>query len=782
MHTIRLFFAVLMAFAAFAQPRPGVNAVGGRELVLPAVGRIDRGTHSLLTSITITNPSDTAAGFTMRFVPLGRSDGPVVADTIGARVTKTYHDVAGTLFNASGVGALRIQGSNNLIAFGRVSLSAHLDDTRGAILDAVPVSAGIRPGESGFLQSVTMDSGRRYNVFLVEVLDAPTVATIEVRDADGTVVGTQDVFLPALEQRILALSSIQSVNTIRGGSIRVTNSGPTGGIIAAGSLVSNTTDEALGFDMALAAPGGPVSSINGLRGDVLIGGGTNVEVTTLEQGILISASAPEGPPGPAGPEGPAGPPGPQGAIGPAGPKGDTGATGAVGPAGEAGAPGAQGPQGIAGPEGPSGPTGPQGAAGAAGAKGDPGVAGPAGPKGDTGAIGPAGPKGDTGAVGPAGPKGDTGAMGAAGPKGDTGAIGPVGPKGDTGAIGPVGPKGDAGAIGPVGPKGDTGAIGPVGPKGDAGAIGPVGPKGDAGAIGPVGPKGDAGAIGPAGPKGDAGAIGPVGPKGDAGAIGPAGPKGDTGATGPQGIAGPQGPAGAKGDTGAIGLAGPKGEPGVAGPTGAAGPQGAQGPQGVAGPQGAQGATGPQGEAGPPGLKGDAGATGPAGAQGPQGEIGPQGLPGPAGAVGPAGSPGESGPAGPRGPRGLSGTTGVENEATDSIPLGADVEILSEVEHDSTQTETVLVTGTVNIFTNSDAFVFVYVDDKQAGIPFYVSVRGGWTVVPFSVLTVIEPGTHEISIRGSCAAGNARAGTRVMNILSFVTTAGDATPAKIRSGT
>lgn len=98
----------------------------------------------------------------------------------------------------------------------------------------------------------------------------------------------------------------------------------------------------------------------------------------------------------------------------------------VGPTGPQGASGLQGPTGPKGATGPVGPAGPKGNTGPAGAKGATGPTGPTGPRGATGPTGPTGPKGATGA------KGDTGVKGA---------VGPTGPKGDTGPAGPTGPKG-----------------------------------------------------------------------------------------------------------------------------------------------------------------------------------------------------------------------------------------------------------------------------------------------------------------------------------------------------
>ena len=76
----------------------------------------------------------------------------------------------------------------------------------------------------------------------------------------------------------------------------------------------------------------------------------------------------------------------------------------------------------------------------------------------------------------------------------------------------------------------------------------------------------------------------------------------------------------------------------------------------------------------------------------------------------------------------------------------------------------MISGSVNVLTASDAYIYVYIDDTQAGVPFYISVRDVWTLVPINVLRSVPPGHHRISIRGSCAAANAHAGTRVVVLM------------------
>ena len=820
----RVFVAVLLAASsAIAGVRPAPSAIAASDLILPAVGHIDFGGGAFVTTITITNPLHRTVAYEMSFLRAGGGSPAVNRDSLAPGATRVYNDAATDIFKQAGVvGALRIAADGELLAFARVFLDPVDRDSevRGAMLSAIPLGVGSRAGESAFLQGVTRTLLYRYNIFLIETSGEATTAAIEVRNGDGTVAGEATVALLPFEPRVVPVSSIVRGEIVHG-SIRILNSGAAGSIVAGGSLVSNLTNESSGFDMSTQTPG-VVQSLNGLGGDVFLSGNEYIEVLTTGDTISIIGPAPM--PGPQGPAGPAGPQGLTGPVGPQGPKGDVGATGAMGPAGPQGVAGPEGPMGATGAQGPqgakgdagatgaTGPAGPQGTQGVAGPEGPAGVQGPPGPKGDagaTGAIGPTGPKGDAGATGPQGAQGvagPQGPIGPAGPQGLTGAAGPQGPQGDvgaTGAMGPAGPKGDAGATGATGPQGVQGVAGPVGPIGPAGpqgltgAAGPQGPKGDVGATGAIGPQGAQGVagpegpIGPAGPQGLTGAAGPQGPKGDAGATGatgPAGPQGVAGPEGPIGPAGPQGltgaagPQGPKGDAGTTGPTGPAGQQGVAGPEGPIGPAGPQGLPGAAGPQGPkgdagatgaagpQGATGADGPVGPAGPKGETGAIGPSGVQGPAGPQGPKGEPGATGPAGPAGvgvpgPPGPEGPAGPAGPAGAQ-VRALTKEDRDSVALGRELKTLTEFTISLDRPQSVLIEGAVHVFTSSDANLFIYVDDVQRGVPFYVSTRDGWTVVPMLVLWRIDAGTHRISIRGTCESENGRVGTRVLNALAL----------------
>ncbi|HJQ40987.1 MAG TPA: hypothetical protein VKB93_27940, partial [Thermoanaerobaculia bacterium] len=477
------------------------NAFTGTDLIVPAAGRVQGATSTFTTAVWVTNPTNATVSYELQFLQTGRSNpNPATAsDTIGPGQTKVYENAAQQLFGVTGVlGAIRIVSSDELLVSARVFSAAdstNTNEARGQIFSAIPAAFGIGPGETSMLQGVNQGGDYRYNIVLVESTGQPASVVLRIRDASGTVVSTTTHNLEAFEQRLIGVGSL-TPGTIVHGSVDASHNGGSGHVVLAGSLVSSTTSDSTGFEMAfrfgtirsiIAGPGlvgggtqgditlrigdgavtnamiaagaitrdkiaagQVVKSLNGATDEVLLLPGPNVTITRNDNNLTIGASGATGPVGPAGPTGATGLTGATGAVGPVGP------TGAVGPAGPSGATGLTGATGAVGPAGATGAVGPAGATG---------LAGPAGP---TGAVGPAGATGATGLTGPVGP---------------TGVVGPVGPTGLTGPAGPVGATGATGLTGPAGiagPAGATGATGLTGPAGPSGAAGPAGPSGVAG--------------------------------------------------------------------------------------------------------------------------------------------------------------------------------------------------------------------------------------------------------------------------------------------------------------
>ncbi|HVG22842.1 MAG TPA: hypothetical protein VND45_01700, partial [Thermoanaerobaculia bacterium] len=446
-------FLLLVSFLCL-QAEPAGNGFTGTDLIVPAAGRVQGADNSVFTtSLWVTNPTTETVTYEMQFLQSGRENpNPArVSDSIAPGQTKVYENAAQSIFGTSGVlGAIRIVSSNELMVSTRIFTllgNATPNEARGLIYSAIPAGFGIGPGEMSLLQGVNQGGEYRYNVVLVESSGQPASVTLRVRDASGTIVGTATYNLGAYEQRFISLAGLVPATMLHG-SVEATQTSGTGHVVLAGSLVSATTNDSTGFEMAFRfgtiraivagpglagggttgditlriadlgvtnamlapnsvtrdkiAPGQVVKSLNGATDDVGLIAGPNVTITRTNNNLQIASSGATGPVGPTGATGLTGP---------------TGATGLAGATGATGLTGATGATGLTGPTGATGLTGPTGATGLTGATGATGLTGPTGATGLTGATGATGLTGATGATGLTGPTGATGLSGATGATG-----------------------------------------------------------------------------------------------------------------------------------------------------------------------------------------------------------------------------------------------------------------------------------------------------------------------------------------------------------------------------
>jgi hypothetical protein len=398
-------------------PLSASAAFSGTDLILPAVGRVDgNGGSRFFTTVWVTNPGQQAATFQMEFVAAGQpsTTSQIVTELLAAGATRTYENIAETVFGASGVlGAARFRSEQKLLVSARIynqyAGSGERDST-GQFMSAVPANFGLERGEQAHLQGARSTDDFRYNIFFVETSGGNTASRITVVDGTGVAIHTSVLSLLPYEQRFVSLTSLIGLQTLVDGNVLIESLDGTGRLYAVGSLVSNGTQDGSLFEMRFPdrllgeaveigagaglektlannatvlgiAPSGvqtsmiadgavtraklasnaAVTRLNGASGDVDLHGGTGVTVTRSGSNLTINAAAPV--PGERGPAGPAG------ATGPAGPQGPAGATGAAGATGVQGPAGANGAQGLPGPQGTPGAAGPAGSEGPAGQKG-----------------------------------------------------------------------------------------------------------------------------------------------------------------------------------------------------------------------------------------------------------------------------------------------------------------------------------------------------------------------------------------------------------------------------
>ena len=107
------FIRVLLTFVAglFIAPA-GWATFTSDELILPVAGSvIGAGGENFVTTVWVSNPTSSPASFQMQFLSVGQANTnpPSVTDTLQPGQTKTYENIAETVFNISGrLGAVRV--------------------------------------------------------------------------------------------------------------------------------------------------------------------------------------------------------------------------------------------------------------------------------------------------------------------------------------------------------------------------------------------------------------------------------------------------------------------------------------------------------------------------------------------------------------------------------------------------------------------------------------------------------------------------------------------------
>ncbi len=120
-----------------------------------------------------------------------------------------------------------------------------------------------------------------------------------------------------------------------------------------------------------------------------------------------------------------------------------------------------------------------------------------------------------------------------------------------------------------------------------------------------------------------------------------------------------------------------------------------------------------------------------------------------------------------GPQGPSSVRGNWAESRTSVTLGALAVIPgTTVVISLERAGTIMVQGNVNVFTDRDAFVHIYLDDEPIGPPGYTSVANAWTNIPVFAMRHVPAGTYIITLRGNANGSNARAGSRVVTVQAF----------------
>jgi hypothetical protein len=261
-----------------------------RDVFIPAIGQVEgvAGSH-FDSTIFISNPNSESAQIEISFLASAGTSSPF-SDTIAAGATRVYSP--SSLFGfMNALGGARVKSSQNVLVTARVfEQTPGSSLTKGQTFSAVPADFGVAVGDSADLQGVRQTKDYRYNIFLIETTGNALNFDLTVKNNLGADVTTKSLLLQPFEQRLVSLRSLVPTVEISDGFLHIKPTAGNGRVVAAGSQISNGTNEPTSFEMS------------------------------------FSSSALVGPPGPQGPAGPTGPQGPRGASGPQGPPGAAGAS------------------------------------------------------------------------------------------------------------------------------------------------------------------------------------------------------------------------------------------------------------------------------------------------------------------------------------------------------------------------------------------------------------------------------------------------------------------------
>lgn len=299
--------AALLALASLAVSRDAAAGFAGTDVFIPATARADgAGGARFYSTLWVTNLSASTATVRLELLLQGQPNPTPAARTeqVAAGATKRIEDVVGAYFGVSGKGgAIRVRADQEVFVSSRtynLPAGSELRFSNGLYFAGIPAGLAIALGETATLQGVSNGPGEsfRYNFGLVETTGQAVSVSVSVRDADGALLGTQQIALGAFEARqVNALSGFPSPIETTNARVDVTALSGLGKVIAYGTLVAGTNEapgsnDSIGFEMSfrnLLFSGG----VTLVAGPGLAGGGTgtNLTLSVATRGITTAMLA-----------------------------------------------------------------------------------------------------------------------------------------------------------------------------------------------------------------------------------------------------------------------------------------------------------------------------------------------------------------------------------------------------------------------------------------------------------------------------------------------------------
>jgi hypothetical protein len=245
--------ALLIAASSFA-------GFSGSDVFLPMVGRqAGAGTSSWYTTVWIHNPGAEVATARIYFLERNtvNTSPPSVDVMIEPGDTEAIENIVDTLFHKTAFGALRVTCPAKLAVTSRVfsqAVGAGEKDSVGQDFAGVPASFAIGAGEKtqvlGVYQTLpTADSEFRFNFGFVETTGHTVTVRVTAFDGNGTDQGSADIQVREFSQRQLAFKDYFKTTSTENTRLEVEVISGTGKVIAYGSGVANTSQDATTFEM-----------------------------------------------------------------------------------------------------------------------------------------------------------------------------------------------------------------------------------------------------------------------------------------------------------------------------------------------------------------------------------------------------------------------------------------------------------------------------------------------------------------------------------------------------
>lgn len=280
---------------------PLFASFGGTDIVIPASARAAGVSPAqFYSTLWVTNPGAVPANVTLQYLrrDVSNTAPSSVAVTVAAGETKKYENFVEGLFGLSSAsGAVRILADQEVVASSRtynLPTGSTLRDANGLFFGAIPASFAIGNGETAQLQGVSQNGSEdfRYNFGLVEIGGAAATVRVNVRESNGTLLGTKDYPLQAFEPKQYAITDAAPGLASSNARIEATVVAGTGKVLVYGTGIANGSQDSIGFEMSFKTSllSAGVSSLNGLTGAVTLAAGANVTITPLGNTLTIAAS------------------------------------------------------------------------------------------------------------------------------------------------------------------------------------------------------------------------------------------------------------------------------------------------------------------------------------------------------------------------------------------------------------------------------------------------------------------------------------------------------------